>query len=140
MLQAMIQQTLGRIEAELASLDADVVQCDAAAARLHRELAAARERFSPSAPSSPPRDPLGGGDAAAPPAGTARDADTAVLTQRRTNGAHLPSLDAVKAQDLPEGYLYEAVDLPEEPARKASRKAGPTPGGPGCLDMLAGAA
>ncbi|KAK9786281.1 hypothetical protein WJX73_009653 [Symbiochloris irregularis] len=121
--KAMIQQTLGRIEAELASLDADMVQCDAAAARLHRELAAARERLNPSGPlGSSPEPALGSGSTPAAPAGTA------VLTQRRTNGAHLRSLDAVKAQDLPEGYLYEAVDLPEEPSRSTSRKVGVTPG------------
>ena len=108
----MIQQTLGRIEAELAALDADMTQCDAAAARLHRELAAARERCNPSAPLGSPPDPQP----------FSRDAATAVLSQRRTNGAHLPSLGGVKAGELPEGFLYEAVDLPEEESEAAQRK------------------
>ena len=38
---------------------------------------------------------------------------TAVLS-RRTNGVHIPSLEGVKSQEIPEGYLYEGVDLPEE--------------------------
>ena len=112
LVQTVIQQTLGRIEAELAALDADMTQCDAAAARLHRELAAARERCNPSAPLGSPPDPQP----------FSRDAATAVLSQRRTNGAHLPSLGGAKAGELPEGFLYEAVDLPEEASEAVQRK------------------
>lgn len=121
--QTVLQQTMGRVEAELAGLDADVIECDKAAARLHRELAKAREKWAP--PGGTPADPQWDSAVTDQPETTTA---TAVIS-RRTNGAHLPSMEGVKPSEIPEGFLYEAVDVPEQAL--VGRKAGKSQVSPG---------
>ena len=116
--QAVLQQTMGRVEAELAGLDADVLECDASAARLHRELAKARERCSPG-PSQLERQIM---DQAPGSSATA-------VVSRRTNGTHLPSLGGVKAGEVPEGFLFESAEVEEGAvAPVAAKQRGNNPG------------
>ena len=45
---------------------------------------------------------------------------------RRTNGVHLSSVEGVKASQVPEGYLYETVAVPEEELRAKVERANPS--------------